>query len=225
MLLGLNMMSLFKRNRFRIMYYVYNYCYCHRRIFNSDSFTYFQTFLKMSHTFTKATLTNNGIKTNWDSYMSFSETIDNPTKEQVIQNMLVIENFLSEEEELSLFKEVEPYMDKLHYEFDHWDDAIHGFRETERLMWNENNMKILQKVREVAFPSGSSQLSLVHVLDLAEKGFIKPHVDSVRFCGNTITGLSLLSDSVMRLVHEKKKENIIDVLLRRRSLYIMNSQS
>ncbi|CAG2055451.1 unnamed protein product, partial [Timema podura] len=100
--------------------------------------------------------------------------------------------------------------------------AIHGFRETERLKWNENNMKILQRVREVAFPSGSSQLSLVHVLDLAEKGFIKPHVDSVRFCGNTITGLSLLSDSVMRLVHEKKKENIIDVLLRRRSLYIMN---
>nr|CAD7568686.1 unnamed protein product [Timema californicum] len=94
--------------------------------------------------------------------------------------MLVIENFLSEDEELSLFKEVEPYMDKLHYEFDHWDDAIHGFRETERLKWNENNMKILKRVRKVAFPSGASQLSLVHVLDLAEKGFIKPHVDSVR---------------------------------------------
>lgn len=28
----------------------------------------------------------------------------------------------------------------------------------------------------------------MHVLDLHENGYIKPHVDAVRFCGNTIAG-------------------------------------
>jgi alkylated DNA repair protein alkB homolog 7 len=79
---------------------------------------------------------------------------------------------------------------------------------------------------------------------LAEDGHIKPHVDSVRFCGNTIAGLSLLSDSVMRLIRTTESDEIAakdqssndysrtkfekdenafyaDVLLKRRSLYIM----
>jgi hypothetical protein len=58
--------------------------------------------------------------------------------------------------------------------------AIHGYRETERLHWNSQNAGILQRVRDVAFPPGTPQLSLVHVLDLAEDGVIKPHIDSVR---------------------------------------------
>jgi hypothetical protein len=58
--------------------------------------------------------------------------------------------------------------------------AIHGYRETERLRWNSQNEGILQRVRDIAFPPGTPQLSLVHVLDLAEEGIIKPHIDSVR---------------------------------------------
>lgn len=42
-----------------------------------------------------------------------------------------------------------------------------------------------------------------------------------QFCGNTIAGLSLLSDSVMRLVHNTNKSLIANILLKRRSLYIM----
>lgn len=42
-----------------------------------------------------------------------------------------------------------------------------------------------------------------------------------QFCGDTIAGLSLLTDSVMRLVHDKDKELIADVFLKRRSLYVM----
>ena len=37
--------------------------------------------------------------------------------------MLIKENFLSEQEEQSLFAEIEPYMKKLRYEFDHWDNV------------------------------------------------------------------------------------------------------
>eukprot|EP00058_Branchiostoma_floridae_P017143 XP_002602631.1 hypothetical protein BRAFLDRAFT_266169 [Branchiostoma floridae] len=136
--------------------------------------------------------------------------------------MLVHENFISEEEEEILFKEVEPKLKRiLRYEFDHWDDAIHGYREIERSDWSEQSQPILQRLRRLAFPPGVAQLHLVHVLDLAKEGWIKPHVDSVKFAGNTIAGLSLLSPSVMRLVHSDNKAWVADVLLKPRSLYIM----
>lgn len=81
------------------------------------------------------------------------------------------------------------------------------------------------------------------MLDLEASGVIKPHVDSVRFCGDTISGISLLSDSVMRLVQslddpydtsndyraQPKNENLdlysCKVLIRRHSLYIMSHSS
>ena len=46
-------------------------------------------------------------------------------------------------------------------------------------------------------------------------------LDKQKFCGDTITGLSLLSDAVMRLALEKDPNQYVDVLLKRRSLYIM----
>ncbi|XP_054708779.1 alpha-ketoglutarate-dependent dioxygenase alkB homolog 7, mitochondrial-like isoform X2 [Uloborus diversus] len=46
-----------------------------------------------------------------------------------------------------------------------------------------------------------------------------------RFCGDTIAGLSLLSSSIMRLAKENNKEKFVDVLLSRRSLYIMKGTS
>ncbi|XP_015180478.1 PREDICTED: alpha-ketoglutarate-dependent dioxygenase alkB homolog 7, mitochondrial isoform X2 [Polistes dominula] len=98
-----------------------------------------------------------------------------------------------------------------------------GMIETERKQWNEQNIKIINRIREKAFPPGMPQLSLVHVLDLTADGWIKPHVDSIRFCGDVIAGLSLLSDSVMRLTmvdHEQECRE--DFLLPRRSLYVMS---
>lgn len=41
--------------------------------------------------------------------------------------MTVFDNFLSEDEENSLMKELDPYMKKLRYEFDHWDDVCLSF--------------------------------------------------------------------------------------------------
>ncbi|XP_071964977.1 alpha-ketoglutarate-dependent dioxygenase alkB homolog 7, mitochondrial-like [Antedon mediterranea] len=133
--------------------------------------------------------------------------------------------FISEIESETLMKEVQKYFKGLRYEVDHWDDAIHGYRETEKSNWNEDNSRIIQKVRETAFTkSASSQLNLVHVLDLAEDGYIKPHVDSVKFCGNVIAGISLLSPSVMRLVHVEQKNIWANVLLRPLSLYVLQNR-
>lgn len=130
----------------------------------------------------------------------------------------------------------------MRYERDHWDDAIQGFRETERKSWYPKNKEVINKVLGVAFPTSVSTLPHIHVLDLEATGFIKPHVDSSRYCGHTIAGISLLSDSVMKLVQtsddhsasedyrnqpnastdsEKKDLGSVKILLKRYSLYIM----
>ncbi|XP_032592889.1 alpha-ketoglutarate-dependent dioxygenase alkB homolog 7, mitochondrial isoform X2 [Drosophila grimshawi] len=159
--------------------------------------------------------------------------------------MRIVPEFISEAEEKQLHEEIEPYMSRLRYEFDHWDDAIHGFRETERKKWYPQNRELLERVRLLAF--NGAIMPYVHVLDLAADGVIKPHVDSIRYCGNTISGISLLSDSVMRLVRTDAKKHqqngtsteddtayrqqpvtalennfYADLLLPRRSLYIMS---
>ncbi|XP_017277280.1 alpha-ketoglutarate-dependent dioxygenase alkB homolog 7, mitochondrial [Kryptolebias marmoratus] len=133
--------------------------------------------------------------------------------------------FITEEEEAAFLQELEPVLKKKRYEFDHWDDAIHGYRETERLRWGPACEEILNRVRSVAFLDSGPLLGPVHVLDLDKAGYIKPHIDSVKFCGSTIAGLSLLSDSVMRLVKEDAPHEWLDLLLSRRSLYIMRDQA
>ncbi|XP_034046002.1 alpha-ketoglutarate-dependent dioxygenase alkB homolog 7, mitochondrial [Thalassophryne amazonica] len=132
--------------------------------------------------------------------------------------------FVTEEEEEAFLRELEPGLRKKRYEFDHWDDAIHGYRETERVTWGAQCMNTLKRMQSVAFAEGSSVLGPVHILDLDKTGYIKPHIDSIKFCGNTITGLSLLSDSVMRLIKEGVTGEWMDLLLPRRSLYILRDQ-
>lgn len=39
------------------------------------------------------------------------------------QHMRIITDFISEPEEQQLHEEIEPYMSRLRYEFDHWDDV------------------------------------------------------------------------------------------------------
>lgn len=163
------------------------------------------------------------VEFNARTFVTYFDTNDEALENEIRSNMLVYDDFLSEKEEQTLMEEIEPYMKRLRYEFDHWDNAIHGYRETERGNWNQENSKILNRVKELAFPPDVPKLAYVHILDLDAKGYIKPHIDAVRFCGNTIAGLSLLSSSVMRLVHEENKDKCVDILLKRRSLYIMKN--
>ncbi|XP_072104598.1 alpha-ketoglutarate-dependent dioxygenase alkB homolog 7, mitochondrial isoform X2 [Mobula birostris] len=132
-------------------------------------------------------------------------------------------DFLSPAEEAALLRELElePRLKRQRYQRDHWDQAIHGYREIEKSQWTEQNTAVLQRLRDVAFLPGVPQLSMVHVLDLEKTGFINPHVDSVKFCGDTIAGMCLLSSSVMRLVSEDSSEDWVDLLLQRRSAYVL----
>lgn len=176
-------------------------------------------------------------------------------KTEFLRDMILIEDFISEEEEEHLFAETKKTMKRMRYQYDHWDDAIHGYREMEKTDWWPENEKIFERVRSRAFVA--NVLPHVHILDLAADGIIKPHVDSSRYCGTTIAGLSLLTDCIMRLkrVDENQykqsregedgsqglsrtpqqqrsdKQNksqfsyFADVLLKRRSLYIMKDSA
>ena len=139
----------------------------------------------------------------------------------VAKGFSLVDDFITKEEEQELYNEVHPYLRKLRYEFDHWDNAIQGYRETERQTWSESNKKIIQRIRSFAFSDTVQHLEHVHVLDLSKDGHIKPHVDSVRFCGSTIAGVSLLSSCVFKLVHTKDDKMYAHCLVKPRSLYIM----
>ncbi|CAK1552426.1 unnamed protein product [Leptosia nina] len=155
-------------------------------------------------------------------HSSWKPDEEDDLRRQMLKDMRVIPDFISEAEEISLLSEVEPQLKRMRYEFDHWDNAIEGYRETERKTWNEQNNVTLARLRAVAFENGAELLPHTHVLDLAPAGYIKPHVDAVRFCGDTIAGLCLLSSAVMRLMHENQPDFVLDALLARRCLYIMS---
>lgn len=48
---------------------------------------------------------------------------DKNWKQELLKTMKIYPDFINKDEEESLFQEVEPYMKKLRYEFDHWDDV------------------------------------------------------------------------------------------------------
>ncbi|XP_016990994.1 alpha-ketoglutarate-dependent dioxygenase alkB homolog 7, mitochondrial [Drosophila rhopaloa] len=156
------------------------------------------------------------------SLVEFAGQWSSLERRQFQANMRVICDFVTEKEEQRLIREIEPHISRLPYESSHWDDAIHGYREVERKKWTPHSRAVLDRVSREA--CGGHVLPFVHVLDLAEVGMVKPHVDSTRFCGHTIAGISLLSDCVMRLKRATKDTvgHSADVLLPRRSLYIMS---
>ncbi|XP_072346893.1 alpha-ketoglutarate-dependent dioxygenase alkB homolog 7, mitochondrial [Scyliorhinus torazame] len=144
-----------------------------------------------------------------------------PAAQRLSRDVEIRQQFVSLEEEAALLRELEPRLQRQRYQREHWDRAIHGYREIEKSHWTEQNEAVVQRLRDIAFPPGVPQLSMVHVLDLGESGFINPHVDSVKFCGDTIAGLCLLSASVMRLLSEDNDADQVDLLLERRSVYIL----
>ncbi|KAG6458591.1 hypothetical protein O3G_MSEX010935 [Manduca sexta] len=141
-------------------------------------------------------------------------------REAFLRDMQVLPEFVSAQEEAALLAELEPRLKRMRYEFDHWDNAIEGYRETEVSSWRAQNEAVLRRVRALAFVR-DEPLPHAHVLDLAAAGFIRPHVDAVRFCGAVIAGVCLASSAVMRLQHEARPHLAAHALLQRRALYIM----
>lgn len=57
------------------------------------------------------------------NYLAVHKTFDVSLKSSLTKDMIVISDFLSADEEYSILKEIEPYLKRLRYEFDHWDDV------------------------------------------------------------------------------------------------------
>ena len=64
----------------------------------------------------------------------------------------------------------------------------------------------------------------IHLLDLDAAGEIGRHVDHVEYSGAYIVDLSLLSDAVM-LLHHEHSESTIEMLLPRRSAYVLTAEA
>ncbi|KAM8793890.1 alpha-ketoglutarate-dependent dioxygenase alkB homolog 7, mitochondrial [Eudromia elegans] len=130
--------------------------------------------------------------------------------------------FLSGAEQAALRRELEPLLARRRYQRDHWDGAIRGFRETERCRWGPAARAALERAAAAAFPPPAPPPQpLVHVLDLHPGGHVAPHVDSVKFCGCTIAGLSLLSAAVLRLRSCRGPPGGVELLLEPGSLYVL----
>ena len=58
------------------------------------------------------------------STLCSSNSISNREITEMIQHDLVLkENFITEDEETSLCEELEPYLKRMQYEYDHWDNV------------------------------------------------------------------------------------------------------
>ncbi|KAK1944541.1 Alpha-ketoglutarate-dependent dioxygenase alkB 7 [Phytophthora citrophthora] len=139
-------------------------------------------------------------------------------------DLQVMLDIITEDEEKVVADECSRILKRRRYEEDHWDNVIIKFKEMERSRWSTETQRILQKVREAAIlPKELTYFPAVHVIELAEDGYIKPHVDSIKFSGRVVAGINLLSPSIMRF-KEEHGDSIIDAYLQRRSMYMMTGR-
>ena len=113
------------------------------------------------------------------------------------------------------------------YGKDHWDSVITGYREVELLRsedWPAHLAAVVAKLKGLVRSVVGREVAFLppHLIDLAPSGLIAPHVDSVKFSGGLIAGLSLASPRIMRLTPEPGKPGgVIELLLEPRSLYVL----
>ncbi|KAL3090710.1 hypothetical protein niasHS_004901 [Heterodera schachtii] len=142
----------------------------------------------------------------------------------------VLGDFVSEEEETQLLDEVWPHMKRMRWEDEHWDGQIQRYREREQMLenWRPETQALIRRVWHTSFPAPFEPSPYVHILDLHQDGLISPHLDKSRYCGRVISGLSLLSASVMRMRHKSAELGqlcVADLLLSRRSLYRLSGSA
>jgi len=136
------------------------------------------------------------------------------------EDFLVVNDFITQGEHDQLVEEVTTRLKKMKYEPTHIDSVITGYRELALQSWTTpGNQAVVQRVLDL-FIGENLKFLPVHALDLKEDGSIGSHVDNIEYSGGLIAGLSLLSEAVMRLQHEKNPDAKLEVVIKPRSLYI-----
>ncbi|POM66806.1 Hypothetical protein PHPALM_17273 [Phytophthora palmivora] len=107
-------------------------------------------------------------------------------------------------------------------------DISHKLVQTIVQLSHPNTLIISAHEARFAGDRGESFFALLseqhfEVEQLAEDGYIKPHVDSIKFSGRVVAGINLLSPSIMRF-KEEHGDSVIDAYLQRRSMYMMTGR-
>lgn len=142
----------------------------------------------------------------------------------------VLPDVITPEEEVRLVAELEGNVRRRRYVDNHWDSVIEKYREVEKREWlDPANKALAERIKSLILHTLQRPATLpflpVHVIDLAEDGFIKPHVDSIKHSGDIVSGLSLCTPAIMQVKGDDEQgmdpTSIVRLLLRPRSLYIL----
>eukprot|EP00040_Diaphanoeca_grandis_P002289 m.21126 g.21126 ORF g.21126 m.21126 type:complete len:284 (+) comp13268_c0_seq1:86-937(+) len=150
-----------------------------------------------------------------------------------IDDLPYLQNAVTSAEAEILVNSFAKKLKRKRYEGDHWDGVIINYREFEmgNKEWKPEANEIIERLKQnirdfVGAPF--EFLPRTHILDLHENGWINGHLDSVKFSGGIVCGLSLLSDAVVRFTPCDPQTGLeldgcqpTDVLLHRNSLYVM----
>ncbi len=160
---------------------------------------------------------------------------------------VVYRDVVTEEEASVISNEILGHrMRRKRYEKGHWDSVIAGYREMELYDIHElvesmdqhaskasedgpaatmanNFWKIRNLLQQNHAVSPVTKWLPCHAIDLKQDGQLSAHVDSVRFSGYMVAGLSLLSPAIMRLKEEEEEasETFVDLYLPPNSLYVL----
>jgi len=143
-----------------------------------------------------------------------------------ITGLTLLPSFVTPAEQEELVRELDGVFQGKRYSFArHWDQVIIGYRECERSLFkfSAQNQRTIQRLNDAIGP-GVNLFPHVHVLDIHEDGEMKPHIDSIKFSGGLIAGLSLLSPCVFELHHQQSPARV-NLLLEPGSFYIMRGDA
>lgn len=146
-----------------------------------------------------------------------------------IRGLALFEEFLTSREHDSLVEAADRKLRRRPYERDHWDAVIVNYRETELLNLEGPAADAVRKAAAKLNSLGFAEPLLPpHVVDLAPDGRIFSHIDSVKFSGGVVAGISLLSSATMRLEEADPAEGrpveggaSLDLALHPRSFYVL----
>ena len=150
-----------------------------------------------------------------------------------LASAVVYKDFVTEKEGESLVQDIMARMKRRRYEKGHWDAVITDFKEVELMDENslqKESQKVIERVRDqlIAARHVDSNVTWLpcHAIDLKQDGELKAHVDSIKFSGGVVAGISLLSSSIMRLKPDDEQHGgWVDIYLPPLSLYVLSSVS
>jgi alkylated DNA repair protein alkB family protein 7 len=157
--------------------------------------------------------------------------------------LYIHENIIDDNESNILCQWIDNKVKKKRYLSDHFDHVISNYKEFEYINNNNNDDNnnnndnnnnddkigtIMKRISQIVIQNSkinNIELLNPHVIDLSEDGYIGPHVDSIKFSGHLIAGLSLLSTRILSLVPvNSDNKEVIELYIKPKSLYILTNE-